>query len=392
MAFFTDTFDGANDSLLSSRSGWTLGATGYSNVFFLDGAGAIKVPAGGDVKSVLHDTGSTDHYCKVVVGAGFVASAHSVLIYLAAHNSYARFVTSYDSASSTLLLKGSRDGGGSATVQNISVALAAGDELRFQHKASDNTLLVQRNGSTIYESLDTSYYSDPPHGGVGFRLTYDGPLTALADVFRSFEADSIAVTDTTPPTLSAASATATGETTITGDISTNEVGPAWAVLTASATKPSAAQVKAGQNSAGTAVPAATATLAVGANASAFGFSGLSPATGYYLHAVQDDAAGNTSAVATSALATTDAPAAVYPKLAIPKLRNNTGTVLASQTGATVHVYSLVTGNKIVTKTGQVSDASGDMEVTDITLVAGTQYRVIVVLASGAEGLQKATAV
>jgi hypothetical protein len=78
-------------------------------------------------------------------------------------------------------------------------------------------------------------------------------------------------------------------------------------------------------------------------------------------------------------------------LTLPVMKNNTGTVLANETGATVHVYAVSTGNKVVTKTGQTTNASGVMTVTDALIVGGAQYRVVVVLGSGAEGLDKVTA-
>lgn len=72
------------------------------------------------------------------------------------------------------------------------------------------------------------------------------------------------------------------------------------------------------------------------------------------------------------------------------LTNNTGTLLSGETGATVHVYT-IGGTHIVTKTGQTTNGSGVMIVTDPLIVAATQYRIIVVLASGDEGLDKVTA-
>lgn len=78
-------------------------------------------------------------------------------------------------------------------------------------------------------------------------------------------------------------------------------------------------------------------------------------------------------------------------LTLPVLKNNTGTILANETGATVHVYEVSTGNKVVTKTAQTTNGSGVMSVTDALIVAATQYRVVVVLGSGAEGLDKVTA-
>lgn len=77
-------------------------------------------------------------------------------------------------------------------------------------------------------------------------------------------------------------------------------------------------------------------------------------------------------------------------LTLPALKNNTGTLLINETGATVHVYQ-TTGAHVVTKTGQTTNASGIMTITDAALVAATQYRVVVVLGSGAEGMDKVTA-
>ena len=78
-------------------------------------------------------------------------------------------------------------------------------------------------------------------------------------------------------------------------------------------------------------------------------------------------------------------------LTLPVLKNNTGTILANETNATVHVYAVSTGNKVVTKTSQTTNGSGVMTVTDALIVAATEYRVVVVLGSGAEGLDKVTA-
>jgi hypothetical protein len=72
------------------------------------------------------------------------------------------------------------------------------------------------------------------------------------------------------------------------------------------------------------------------------------------------------------------------------LKNNTGTLLASETGATVHVYT-VAGALVVTKTSQTTDGSGVMTITDALISAGTQYRIVIVLGSGAEGMAKFTA-
>lgn len=78
-------------------------------------------------------------------------------------------------------------------------------------------------------------------------------------------------------------------------------------------------------------------------------------------------------------------------LTTPVLKNNTGTVLASETGATAYVYNPTTGALIVKKTSQVTDGSGVMVIADPLIIASTLYRVVVVLASGAEGMERLTA-
>ena len=75
----------------------------------------------------------------------------------------------------------------------------------------------------------------------------------------------------------------------------------------------------------------------------------------------------------------------------PALKNNTGTVLANETGVTVYVYTPDTGALVVKKTGQTTNASGVLTVSDALIVAGTLYRIVLVLGSGAEGMDKVTA-
>ena len=73
------------------------------------------------------------------------------------------------------------------------------------------------------------------------------------------------------------------------------------------------------------------------------------------------------------------------------LKNNTGTILSSETNATAYIYVPTTGVLVVKKTGLTSNVSGIMIITDPLIVVATQYRVILVLNSGAEGMEKITA-
>lgn len=109
--------------------------------------------------------------------------------------------------------------------------------------------------------------------------------------------------DLTAPVLSAPTGTPTGINSATVQVTTDEFGSGrvyW-VVTTSATAPSKAQVKAGQDHTGSAAAAAGSWSAPGdpgtASASA---TGLADATTYYAHFMHEDAAANQSDVVSSA--------------------------------------------------------------------------------------------
>ena len=115
--------------------------------------------------------------------------------------------------------------------------------------------------------------------------------------------------DGTVPVLSNATAAATGQTTASLSVDTDE-GDAtlyW-VVTTSASAPSGAQVAAGQDHTGAAAAdsGSQAVSATGTQSISGGATGLTEGTAYWAHFVQDDAAANRSNVASSASFTTEA--------------------------------------------------------------------------------------
>lgn len=315
-ATINDTFDGTADSTFVGRSGWSE-TSGFYSVLRLDGSGAVKsLSYTENSKGIVHDTGSTSHYIKAIIGAGFISSAEflKVQLGLSLVGSSPKFLVSYNSSTGQINIRGRRDGS-LQSVTTITQTLSAGDELYFEQDDVAKTLVLKLNGTTIHTEPDTTYYNETAVSGAGLVLDYNGN-PALSDIIRSFEAGSLSAADTTAPTLTTPTAAVTSPTTATGSVTTTEAGPAWAVMTTTATTPTAAQIKAGQNSAGAASPAATATLVSGANSAAFSFTGLTPTTGYYMHVVQDDTATpvNTSASVTSGLVTTQAADTTPPTL------------------------------------------------------------------------------
>lgn len=107
--------------------------------------------------------------------------------------------------------------------------------------------------------------------------------------------------DVTPPVLTSPSGTTTGPTTAALSVSTDTAeGTLYAVVTTSATSPTKAQVKAGQDHTGAAGAFADGDTITATGAHGFSATGLSSGTTYYAHFMHEDVAGNQSNVSSSA--------------------------------------------------------------------------------------------
>jgi hypothetical protein len=147
---------------------------------------------------------------------------------------------------------------------------------------------------------------------------------------------------------------------------------------------------------------ASATFAITTDDATFSMNGkVSPICSFTATAADATFSGGASTGTASATFSATTADAAFSGTAVgdtsqgiittPVLRNNTGTILASETGATAYVYNPTTGALVVKKTGQTTNGSGVMVITDALIVAATLYRVVLVLSSGAEGLDKLTA-
>lgn len=142
----------------------------------------------------------------------------------------------------------------------------------------------------------------------GYYLHYvqdDAALNRSARVSSSQFTTSAA--DSTPPNLSAPTATQSGATTATLGVTTDENnGTLYVVVTTSATPPSATQIRAGQNNSGTAAVFADDQPITSTGAKSFGATGLAPSTTYYTYFHHQDASGNNSTVSAASSFTTAA--------------------------------------------------------------------------------------
>lgn len=197
-----------------------------------------------------------------------------------------------------------------------------------QPDAANNVFLMNRNGLGREYVGDFAYYAiwnrvlsgaeldsartnGPLSVPSGLVLLYAngadlGPSSLAVSARSTYAAGALppntalgGAADTTAPTLTSASATATGATTASGSVTTDEAnGTLYWLASANATE-LVATVKAGSSQAVTAIGAQPVTV-----------TGLTASTPYYLHFVHTDAAANDSAVASSAQFTTDAETVV----------------------------------------------------------------------------------
>lgn len=228
------------------------------------------------------------------------------------------------------------DSGGATTNlgTGYSVADTVGLTYNIKLEAEGSELRMYVDG-VLRETVTDSNYTA---GGSGiYANSYKVRIDSMTI------ADLAGAADTTAPTLTSPAATATGSTTASGSVSTDEGNGTLYYLASTNATETATTVKAGSSQA----VSATGTQSVS-------FTGLTASTTYYAHYLHRDAAGNDSAVASSASFTTAAPAGdeTAPTL--------TGSIMISALTTTSYTATWPAGSDNVAVTGyeyQI-DASG----------------------------------
>jgi large repetitive protein len=168
--------------------------------------------------------------------------------------------------------------------------------------------------------------------------------------------------DVTAPGLTGATAEGAGTTTGTGAVDTNEGnGTLYFVVTTSATPPSAAQVKAGQNHLGAAATdSGSQSVSVsGTQTITGGFTGLTAATAYYAYFMHEDAAANQSTVVA---------AAVFETFGV-----GAWAAIADTSGLTTYTFSSVSfgvadpNRKIVVAISGVRASNAGLTISSLTI-------------------------
>lgn len=238
------------------------------------------------------------------------------------HGSYCTaYVADHDDEAMTVISGLAAPTGTSATGTN-------NFDLEFVGRRNDST--AQQNDKIhavlIFDTdLSEEQWDSLRDDWFGVLLEFDGPPP-----------------DETAPTLSNPTATATGQTSASGSVTTDEGNGTLYYLASANSTESAATVKGGDSQAVT-----------GTGVQNVGVTGLTHSTGYYLHFVHVDAAENESDVASSSQFTTDAP----PPPATKGVRIQLSAGAESLTGLSVRWWDDPTA------TG-APDYSVDNEATD----------------------------
>lgn len=174
--------------------------------------------------------------------------------------------------------------------------------------------LGTNNASSVFDRLGGYPGQSAISADLVWAVWFDVVLTPtqVADLYASLGADNafalIAAGDSTAPVLSSPTGTQTGSTTANVGATTDENnGTLYAVVTTSATQPSVAQIKAGQDHTAAAAAWAGSQAVSTTGAKTLGAAGLTASTSYYAHLVHTDAAANDSNRVSSGQFTTAAP-------------------------------------------------------------------------------------
>jgi hypothetical protein len=279
--------------------------------------------------------------------------------------------------------------------------IEAGNDLQVYvdgaHEATVATITqFQIDGGPM--NFGMSAFSD---GTYAIKLRFD-----RGSNFSNFGNELSFTIDTTAPTLSSPTGTATGETTATVGVTTNEAnGTLYVVVTRSATPPTADQIVAGTDENDDDADFADDQAIASTGAKTANATALRAGAVCYAHWTHVDAAGNQSSVSTSASFTTDdgtTPDTIFGPDLLAWYNANTQMSVSQwtdQSGNANHLLQAASGDQPTAdangldtgKPGLVfTSAEGDfMETATTSLAHGTTelcvISVVKIPASGGEG-------
>lgn len=253
---------------------------------------------------------------------------------------------------------------------------AGGNGVTISVELSGSGIVVKSNGTTTHSGTDSDHATATKHG-IG---AYTNNATGVRFNNFSFSAPA---GDTTPPTLSSASGTG-GLGVCSGSVSTDEGnGTLYAVATASATQPSVAQIKAGQDHTGAAALRVVSQAVSGTGTQSIASGAISGGAGTrYWHMVHADSAANDSnRLSSSGFSVT--AAATQLVVSAPDAASVTGVA-----GVVLSAAAPGTGVTVIkTISGASFDGSGSLavDITGLGVATGAYRYVVLSKSDGTPG-------
>lgn len=397
----TDSFTGTDGTALESHGAgnWALlisSTAGYTGI----NTNQLRPLFGNTIRSVHRWAGAgtigNDQYSQitiVAIGGDNAAKETGLIVRASADtNGAADYYEWYFVGNSPRLTVMRKVVNGVATTLETitTVPWADGDVMAFA--VVGTTLYGLRNGTVVTTVTgQTDLTTGKP--GIAMRGVTGGSLGVVQDSWVGGTAAE--ATDTTAPILTSPTGTSTGTTTATVGATTDEGdGTMYAVVTAGATQPSIAQIKAGQDSGGLAAAWSGSQAVSSAGAKTFSATGLTAATTYYVHVVHTDAAANDSNLVSSASFTTSSAGdTTPPTLSSPVGTGGTGTcggsVSTNEANGTLYTVFTAsataptavqveagqdnTGAAALRAVSQSVSATGSQAVASGGITAGTRY-------------------
>lgn len=183
------------------------------------------------------------------------------------------------------------------------------------HGSNPNALVLTTSAAAVGAANTTTLTFANGDTAVGVVVPRSTDITMPVGAVVTIPAEpiyaaAVAEVDVTAPSLSGASFTGTGATTGTASVTTaNDAnGTLYCVVTTSATTPTGAQIRAGQDAAGATAAYSSSQAISSTGSKSFSATGLTASTTYYAHFQHRDAQNNDSTVVSSADGATSAPA------------------------------------------------------------------------------------
>lgn len=218
--------------------------------------------------------------------------------------------------------------------------------------------IICSDGSGVANTTETAAFTGvaPSSGEISFTVEQGAGSTGGGYLNAWYIEEEAAASDTTPPTFDTApNVTATTETGHSISATLNEAGTIYGVRLANgATAPSSAQVKAGQDSTGSAAPEAKSGAAANSATLVFSAGSASTAYDYYIVAEDDEGTPNVQASPTLVEATT--AAAQVPGISAITVQKDGTAVQAADWAINITLVS--GGTEIYSGSSIASDASG----------------------------------